>query len=93
LATPYAGTERVSSERSLGTLQAACFSSSMAEQWTLNPLVLGSNPRGSTNYARGHAVETIGSAVKPLMQSTRSIRQVRSKSLAIATIWISSVPA
>ena len=36
----------------LTSLTARCASSSMAEQWTLNPLVLGSNPRGRTRSTR-----------------------------------------
>ena len=31
----------------------------MAEQWTLNPLVLGSNPRGRTTKARSRVVSEL----------------------------------
>ena len=42
----------------LTSLTARCASSSMAEQWTLNPLVLGSNPRGRTRSTREYAADS-----------------------------------
>src|ERR1700730_14862792 len=54
-------------------LPEPCPSSSMAEQWTFNPLVGGSSPPGGTQFEMAESFGSAGSQTKKLTEKPKNL--------------------